>query len=56
VPDAAPNCNDPVDKVLRLGQGLGVSSTPTLVFANGERVSGGLSPHDLRALLDQSSK
>lgn len=56
VPEAAPNCNDPVDKVLRLGEGLGVSSTPTLVFGNGERVSGGLSPQDLRALLDQSSK
>jgi thiol:disulfide interchange protein DsbC len=56
VPDAAPSCDNPVDKVLRLGEGLGVSSTPTLVFANGERVSGGLAPHDLRALLDQSSK
>ncbi|HEX2198663.1 MAG TPA: DsbC family protein [Burkholderiales bacterium] len=56
LPDAAPSCDNPVDKVLRLGESLGVTSTPTLIFANGERVAGGLAPHDLRALLDQSSK
>ena len=56
VPEVAPGCDDPVDKVLRLGQSLGVNSTPTLVLANGERVSGGLSAADLRAMLDKSSR
>ena len=53
VPNAAKNCGDPVDKVLKLGRSLAVNSTPTLVLANGERVSGGLSPEDLKELLDQ---
>lgn len=56
VPEAGTACTDPVDKVLQLGRGLGVNSTPTLIFANGERVSGGLSPEDLRAELDRSTR
>ena len=54
LPDAAPNCDDPIDKVLKLGRSLGVNSTPTLILANGERVTGGLSPQDLRAMLEQA--
>jgi thiol:disulfide interchange protein DsbC len=53
VPNAPANCGDPVEKVLKLGRSLAVNSTPTLVLANGERVSGGLSPEDLKDLLDQ---
>jgi thiol:disulfide interchange protein DsbC len=53
VPDAAPGCNDPVEKVLTLGRSLGVNSTPTLILANGERLTGGLSAADLKELLDQ---
>ena len=53
VPNAAKSCGDPVDKVLKLGRSLAVNSTPTLVLANGERVSGGLAPDDLKELLDQ---
>jgi thiol:disulfide interchange protein DsbC len=55
VPVAASGCDDPIDKVLKLGRTLGVKSTPTLILANGERVSGGLAPSDLRDLLDQAS-
>jgi thiol:disulfide interchange protein DsbC len=54
VPSASPGCPNPVDKVLELGRKLGVNSTPTLYFANGERFSGGLSAADLRSLLDQA--
>jgi thiol:disulfide interchange protein DsbC len=53
LPDAAAGCGDPVDKVLKLGRSLGVNSTPTLILANGERLSGGLGASDLRELLDQ---
>lgn len=56
VPEAAPGCNDPINKILQLGRSLGVNSTPTLILTNGERLSGGLSASDLRALLDQSSR
>lgn len=54
VPDAALGCGDPVDKVLSLGRSLAINSTPTLILANGERFSGGLSPADLKSLLDQA--
>lgn len=55
VPEASPGCDDPVDKVLKLGRSLGVNSTPTLIMANGERVTGGLSAPDLREMLDQAT-
>src|SRR3954463_14022811 len=41
-PTAKPGCAGPVEKNVELGKSLGVNSTPTLVFANGERVAGGL--------------
>lgn len=55
LPDAKSGCDDPVDKVLKLGRSLGVNSTPTLILANGERVTGGLSAPDLRQMLDQAA-
>jgi len=51
--DGNASCESPVDKNLELGRGLGVNSTPTLFFANGERMSGGLPVADLKGLLDQ---
>jgi thiol:disulfide interchange protein DsbC len=53
VPNAAKNCGDPLDKVLKLGRSLAVNSTPTLILANGERLSGGLAAPELKDLLDQ---
>jgi thiol:disulfide interchange protein DsbC len=55
VPAAGPSCANPVDKVVELGHKLGVNSTPTLILANGERVSGGLQPDDLKDLLDRTA-
>jgi thiol:disulfide interchange protein DsbC len=52
VPSASPNCVNAVDQVLALGRSLGVSATPTLFFANGERMSGGLPAEQLESLLD----
>lgn len=46
-------CDHPVDKVLELGKTLGVRATPTLIFANGERTSGGLPATRLRVMLDE---
>src|SRR5438067_6905497 len=51
-PTAKANCSTPVEKNLELGRGLGVNSTPTLVLASGERVTGALSKSDLIDLLD----
>ena len=51
-PTAKPSCTTPLEKNLELGRSLGVNSTPTLVLANGERVTGALSKSDLTDILD----
>ena len=51
-PTAPATCANPVEKNLQLGRSLGVNSTPTLILATGERVSGALSKSDLTDLLD----
>jgi thiol:disulfide interchange protein DsbC len=55
-PAASSACESPVDKNLALGHGLGVNSTPTLIFTNGERVAGGLAAEDLQQLLDSAKR
>ena len=52
-PAAKPSCSTPVEKNIELGRSLGVNATPTLIFADGERVSGGLRLADLTAELDK---
>ena len=56
VPEAAPTCPNPVDKVLELGRALRVTGTPTLFFANGERAGGGMELGAIRAKLDEVAK
>ena len=56
VPAASANCANPVDKVLELGRSLRVKSTPTLFFANGERLEGGLQLAPMRAKLDDVAR
>jgi len=51
-PAAKADCPNPVAKNLDLGHSLGVNSTPTLVLANGERITGGLSRADLVDVLE----
>jgi len=48
-------CDAPIDKVLDLGSKLGVRSTPTMFLPSGERVRGGMSATQLKALLDEPS-
>ena len=55
VPEAPASCANPVDKVLEVGHKLGVNSTPTLFFANGERMAGGLAAEDLKEMLDRAA-
>jgi len=55
-PAAAATCDNPVEKTLELGRALRVNSTPTLILANGEKVSGGMSATDLVKLLDEAAK
>jgi thiol:disulfide interchange protein DsbC len=56
VPSAAPSCETPVERIVELGRTLGVSSTPTLFFATGERMRGGLQAPQLRTMLDETSR
>lgn len=55
VPEAAASCANPIDKVIDAGHKLGVNSTPTLFFANGERVASGLAADDLKEMLDRTA-
>ena len=55
-PAADASCATPVDRVVELGKSLRVTSTPTLFFANGERLRGGLPVAQLRTMLDESAR
>lgn len=55
-PEGGAGCDTPIERVLELGKSLRVNSTPTLFFADGERVRGGLRAPDLRAKLDQAAR
>ncbi len=52
-PTASPSCDTPVEKLLVLGRQLGINSTPTLFFSNGERLRGGMSAARLAVALDE---
>lgn len=53
-PVASATCRNPVDQILDLGRTLNVRATPTIYFANGERISGVLPADRLRAMLDEA--
>lgn len=42
LPVAAPTCNNPVDKVVELGNRYKVNGTPTIFFADGTRMAGAM--------------
>jgi thiol:disulfide interchange protein DsbC len=54
-PQAAPDCETPVEKLVEYGRRLGATATPTWFLANGERYSGALPLEEVRRLLDQAS-
>ena len=55
-PQAAPDCDTPIEKLVELGRRLGANSTPTWFLETGARYSGALPLEDVRKLLDQASK
>lgn len=54
-PTAAPTCDNPVDKLVEFGSRHGINATPTMVFANGERVPGAISAAQIEKLLSSAS-
>jgi thiol:disulfide interchange protein DsbC len=56
VPNNDGKCDNPVDETIALGSKLRVSGTPTLVFANGQRVPGMVPAAQLERLLAANAK
>jgi len=54
-PQAAPDCDTPVEKLIAYGRRLGATATPTWFLENGERYSGALPLEEVRRLLDSAS-
>ena len=50
-PTAAGTCDNPIDKVVALGQRLRINGTPTSFFENGERISGAIPREQIEAWL-----
>jgi len=50
-PTAAGTCTTPIDKILAFGKQKNVSGTPTLFFADGQRVPGAIPPEQLEQRL-----
>lgn len=50
-PSGEGKCDNPVDEIVALGNSLGINGTPTMIFANGKRVSGSQSAGQIEALL-----
>ena len=56
VPDNKGSCDNPVAKVSELARKLRVTATPTLIFANGKRQTGGVPAPRLKQLLDENGR
>lgn len=56
LPKAGNTCDTPVEKIAALGRKLGISSTPTLIFADGKRILGAYPAKDIEQALDAASK
>jgi thiol:disulfide interchange protein DsbC len=54
-PQASPDCDTPVEKLIEYGRRVGANVTPTWFLANGERYSGALPLEEVRRLLDEAS-
>ena len=50
------NCETPIERNLGLSRKYRINGTPTLVFADGQRVSGVLSAARLSKMLDEAGK
>ena len=54
-PQAAPDCDNPIDKIVEAGRRLGASATPTWFIETGERYSGALPLEQIAQVLDKAS-
>jgi thiol:disulfide interchange protein DsbC len=56
LPNAAGNCDVPLEMVGLLARKIGVSSTPTLIFADGKRMLGAQPYKEIERMLSAASK
>ena len=56
LPSAAGNCEVPLEKVGQLARKIGVSSTPTMIFADGKRMLGAQPYKEIERMLSATSK
>jgi len=56
VPKNDGQCANPVDATIALGNKLKISGTPTIIFANGQRVPGMVPAAQLERLLASNAK
>jgi thiol:disulfide interchange protein DsbC len=54
-PQAAPDCDTPVEELIQLGRRLGATATPTWFLEDGQRYSGALPLQDIRRLIDAAA-
>ncbi|MBI2751925.1 MAG: DsbC family protein [Betaproteobacteria bacterium] len=54
-PQASIDCDNPIERLIEFGGGIGARSTPTWFLENGERYSGAMPLEKVRALLDAAS-
>jgi thiol:disulfide interchange protein DsbC len=56
LPAGKTECNAPMDKVVELGAKLRISGTPTMFFANGERMPGAVTRDRFEQMLNDGEK
>jgi thiol:disulfide interchange protein DsbC len=54
-PQASPDCDTPVEKIVEAGRRLGASATPTWFVETGERYSGAMPLDELTRVLEKAS-
>ena len=54
-PQAVPDCDTPVEKLVQFGRSIGAGATPTWFLESGERFSGALPLEETRRVLDEAS-
>lgn len=56
LPKSTASCDTPIDDVAELGSNLGITSTPTLIFANGKRLLGAYPAKEIEKAMGSARK
>ena len=56
LPKSIGNCEVPIEKIADLGRKIGVTSTPTLIFADGKRMLGAQPYKEIERAIQEAAK